>query len=372
MKWNPYLGLKGEYQAKLLGKRMKNYGIKVIFCSPAFRCQQTANIISQELGVKFCVVNGLYEWFRENNLLADFALQTYGKDSHVDFFTPQEISEVYNMNVDVDYQDYSPKPKIWESADEFCQRTKATVFHLVDNFENFLIVGHQVSQKLISKYIQCRSEDNKSKNDLEELERDVEECSLTKMVNNSGWDVSYTADTEHFIIPILFYHHYDFFAEEAKKFIENMMGTFLVIVCSKEEKNIITSSLLTHKSPNCLTNFESYDVLFVPKFTLVSETYYHIAQILSEKNLYNKPFTFHIFVPNSIKSFMSRLYQRILKEYHKKYTIPFCHLIPHISSYNFQATVFKDEEVSYKNEKKFLKNWDCYQPPNIKQYFQIN
>ena len=94
--WNPPLSNRGLRDAQQAGRRLAQTGAKYthIFASPAWRCQQTAQQISEALGLKFKVVasmllvttmsmmlqvvSGLYECLKEGNGFADRAQKRFG------------------------------------------------------------------------------------------------------------------------------------------------------------------------------------------------------------------------------------------------------------------------------------------------------
>ena len=72
MAWNVPLSARGKEQADLAGRVLKDVTGRSrsrepvqIFSSPAWRCQQTADVIARRLGTKFKVVQGLYEFLQK-------------------------------------------------------------------------------------------------------------------------------------------------------------------------------------------------------------------------------------------------------------------------------------------------------------------
>jgi len=155
MDWNVPLSVGGATDARSAGRRLADRvkqgrgQVDHIFCSPSWRCQQTAHYMAVELGIKFKSVAGLHECYREGNGFADAAARRFGKQAIPPWLTNKELGEM-NMAVDADFVDESPPTKVYESVPAYFMRMRKTIKWLCNNCTgNFVIAGHLASGAIV-------------------------------------------------------------------------------------------------------------------------------------------------------------------------------------------------------------------------------
>lgn len=120
----------GRKQAKLLGQRLKNIDIDLIYTSPFARAEETAKIINKTLNVKMQYLEMVYEIKRPS--------RTEGQS-----FESEEVMRIRQMtfdnkhNPDWTYEDSESNRHLWERAGQ-------TIDHLLKSHadDNILIASH--------------------------------------------------------------------------------------------------------------------------------------------------------------------------------------------------------------------------------------
>ncbi|XP_055547088.1 ecdysteroid-phosphate phosphatase-like [Wyeomyia smithii] len=130
----------GCYQARLTGEAMKEAGVRIdhVFCSPAFRCVQTAASIIEGLGLReslpIRIEPGLLEWLT----WYPAGIPTYLSN---DELTSAGINAAKNYTPLTSVEDLKQSMK--ESFEAFCSRNAELSKQLIKATEgNILIVGH--------------------------------------------------------------------------------------------------------------------------------------------------------------------------------------------------------------------------------------
>lgn len=141
MPLNPPLTRRGRQQAKELGEEFVGKGVLHIYCSPFQRCVQTADEVSQVLGVPFKVEHGLAEWLIKPRYPTDPRTQMCSSSIH----------ELYEA-CDPSYEQLVPDGGIPypEEDDQHRERCDAVMHHLVGaghgaaglNFGSILLITH--------------------------------------------------------------------------------------------------------------------------------------------------------------------------------------------------------------------------------------
>jgi len=161
----------GVYQGFLVGKSLKNAGLSAIFCSPAYRCIQTASAILEGAGIQDISINvepGLFEWL------------SWYKENLPDFIKPSVLKEL-NFDVNVEYEPIftvdTLKQNPRESLAEFYERNyivskKVTEYH----FGNILVVGHGTNVETSTRFLMGRP--MRVSLDLSRIMRNIPYCSL--------------------------------------------------------------------------------------------------------------------------------------------------------------------------------------------------
>mmetsp|Transcript_36527 Transcript_36527/g.146047 ORF Transcript_36527/g.146047 Transcript_36527/m.146047 type:complete len:228 (-) Transcript_36527:1266-1949(-) len=136
---DPFLTVRGLKQAHDLAVRLKDANVTHIFCSPFYRCIQTANETAKLISVPIKLEHGAGEflssrWFKENPRLR----------------STKDLASEFHM-IDTSYESFW-KPQYPESLEQLSARTGSVTKHLVDNFldsGSILIVSHgHVIEKL--------------------------------------------------------------------------------------------------------------------------------------------------------------------------------------------------------------------------------
>eukprot|EP00658_Telonema_sp_P-2_P022450 TRINITY_DN18974_c0_g1_i2.p1 TRINITY_DN18974_c0_g1~~TRINITY_DN18974_c0_g1_i2.p1 ORF type:complete len:761 (+),score=164.03 TRINITY_DN18974_c0_g1_i2:224-2506(+) len=156
MDWNVPLSNGGANDARSAGKRLADRvkrgagAVDHIFCSPAWRCQQTAHYMAVELGIKFKSVVGLHECYREGNGFADAAAKRFGKGAEPPWLTNKELGEM-KMAVDTRFVDESEPTRVYESVPSYFSRMKSTLMWLCRKYPrgNIVIAGHLASGAIV-------------------------------------------------------------------------------------------------------------------------------------------------------------------------------------------------------------------------------
>tara|TARA_Y100000992_G_scaffold252163_1_gene184479 strand:+ start:305 stop:841 length:537 start_codon:yes stop_codon:yes gene_type:complete len=116
-----YLSNKGKKQAKDAALKIKNFNIKYIYSSPLLRARQTAQIVSEEIGINVNISENLTEW--------SGPLDWIGK-------TWDEIKITNNFK-------NSDSPLNLTNTGESLKSVHNRVNNIYSKYENTLFVSHQ-------------------------------------------------------------------------------------------------------------------------------------------------------------------------------------------------------------------------------------
>lgn len=136
-----FLTYNGLEQAKNLAKEIKMFGnIDVIICSPLQRAIQTAQIVSDRIGVPFVIDERLTEW--------DYG-KYEGMDRHADGFAKNKTEFGVKMG------------KTGESLLELAHRVYGFLDEIINNYENenILLVSHGGVCRIIETYFNDMTND---------------------------------------------------------------------------------------------------------------------------------------------------------------------------------------------------------------------
>ncbi|XP_053679358.1 protein UBASH3A homolog [Anopheles nili] len=167
----------GRYQAQLVGEGLKDAGIQIekVFCSPAFRCIQTATSVVEGLGLKstlpLCIEPGLFEWL------------AWYHDGIPEWLSKEELKAAdYNIATEYvptrTFEDL--KECLQEKLEEFYNRNSSATESIINSTEgNILIVGHATNLDTCSRFI--TGEKLRSTTDMGRIMQKISYCSLAVM-----------------------------------------------------------------------------------------------------------------------------------------------------------------------------------------------
>ncbi|XP_040154603.1 protein UBASH3A homolog isoform X3 [Anopheles arabiensis] len=167
----------GRYQARLVGEGLKDAGVQIAraYCSPSFRCIQTATSVLEGLGLKatvpICIEPGLFEWL------------AWYQDGLPEWLTPDELLAA-DYNIDTAYKPLSSpgllRENFHEKLNEFYCRNSNAAEEIIKSTEgNVLIVGHATTLDTCTRFI--IGEKLRSTNDMARIMQKVSYCSLAVM-----------------------------------------------------------------------------------------------------------------------------------------------------------------------------------------------
>ncbi|XP_061497715.1 ecdysteroid-phosphate phosphatase isoform X1 [Anopheles gambiae] len=167
----------GRYQARLVGEGLKDAGVQIAraYCSPSFRCIQTATSVLEGLGLKatvpICIEPGLFEWL------------AWYQDGLPEWLTPDELLAA-DYNIDTAYKPLSSpgllREHFHEKLNEFYCRNSNAAEEIIKSTEgNVLIVGHATTLDTCTRFI--IGEKLRSTNDMARIMQKVSYCSLAVM-----------------------------------------------------------------------------------------------------------------------------------------------------------------------------------------------
>uniref|UniRef100_A0A182PAE4 Ecdysteroid-phosphate phosphatase n=1 Tax=Anopheles epiroticus TaxID=199890 RepID=A0A182PAE4_9DIPT len=183
----------GLYQALLVGEGMKDAGVHIekVYCSPSFRCIQTATSVLEGLGLKatlpICIEPGLFEWL------------AWYQDGMPEWLTAEELNAA-DYNIATDYQSLTSakdlKEHLHEKLNEFYCRNSAAAETIIKSTEgNVLIVGHATTLDTCSRFI--IGEKLRSTNDMGRIMQKVSYCSLAVMESDGTVQSSDSTKADH-------------------------------------------------------------------------------------------------------------------------------------------------------------------------------
>lgn len=181
----------GRYQALLVGEGMKDAGVHIekVYCSPSFRCIQTATSVLEGLGVKstlpICIEPGLFEWL------------AWYQDGMPEWLSKEELIAA-DYNIDTDYQPLTTVANLVEQFHEklgefYCRNSNVAESIIGSTEGNVLIVGHATTLDTCSRFI--IGEKLRSTNDMGRIMQKVSYCSLAVM-ESDGTDASAKQECE--------------------------------------------------------------------------------------------------------------------------------------------------------------------------------
>uniref|UniRef100_A0A182M8K3 Ecdysteroid-phosphate phosphatase n=1 Tax=Anopheles culicifacies TaxID=139723 RepID=A0A182M8K3_9DIPT len=176
----------GRYQALLVGEGMKDAGVNLakVYCSPSFRCIQTATSVLEGLGLKatvpICIEPGLFEWL------------AWYQDGIPEWLTSEELIAA-DYNIDREYKPMTTAEKLkdhfHEKLGEFYCRNSDIAESIISSTEgNILIVGHATTLDTCSRFI--IGEKTRSTNDMGRIMQKVSYCSLAVMESDGTEDAN--------------------------------------------------------------------------------------------------------------------------------------------------------------------------------------
>lgn len=172
---DPGLSPDGITQARLLGLRLKDEGIRHIFCSPFLRAVETANQVAEILDLPIKIEKGLSEWLNSDWYASPPILISL------------EIKKRMYSRIDTTYIS-KVIPKHPESWDDIRERAARTAEALTKEFEgDLLLIGHGASVETVTE-------------GLLGVKGDIESslCCLVKLVREEDkWVMELNGDTSH-------------------------------------------------------------------------------------------------------------------------------------------------------------------------------
>jgi broad specificity phosphatase PhoE len=119
---------KGKIQAKELANKLSDSGIKILFCSPMIRAQQTAKILKDKLSCEIKTIIDLRE--RNKNGILSGMTKTEAKIRY-----PELVEKL---------KDYRSQIEGAESQEDFAKRIKTTFIEItsVSNYSSIGIITH--------------------------------------------------------------------------------------------------------------------------------------------------------------------------------------------------------------------------------------
>lgn len=106
---NVELAAEGRRQAELLAKRLKNYPITALYSSDLIRAEETARIISREIGLENTVVKNLHE--------ISFGVMTGLPDPYIAEHFQEFHAEQQKMDSDLPYPGGECGRDVWNRAE---------------------------------------------------------------------------------------------------------------------------------------------------------------------------------------------------------------------------------------------------------------
>lgn len=157
MAWNPPLSEKGKLQAREAGKCLKKLTSDskrvYVFASPAWRCQQTATEICKQLGLKFRVQQGLYEFLQKGNHFGDLAAKKFGAGKSPAWLTSAECVQLGLTAIDDGKRDGTKHTKAHEGLKEYWERTLGSIEQCLEGCDGDVILVAHVLSGAISRQI---------------------------------------------------------------------------------------------------------------------------------------------------------------------------------------------------------------------------
>ena len=158
MTWNPPISLGEENKAQETGvslKKLYPYQKFTVFCSPALRCQQTAEAICSILNCKFSIVQGLYELFSIHGKIGQDAIekQKFKQNEPLPWLTSEQCFEAGLEHVNIDFEDFSDPPLCGETQEYSDERCFQTLLQIVKKIEDekteeiVILIGHQFTHR---------------------------------------------------------------------------------------------------------------------------------------------------------------------------------------------------------------------------------
>ncbi|XP_052891351.1 protein UBASH3A homolog isoform X2 [Anopheles moucheti] len=183
----------GRYQALLVGEGMKDAGVRIekVYCSPSFRCIQTATSVLEGLGLKatlpICIEPGLFEWL------------AWYQDGIPEWLSNEELIAA-DYNIATDYKPMTTaedlKEQFHEKLSEFYCRNSDIAESIISTTEgNVLIVGHATTLDTCSRFI--IGEKIRSTNDMGRIMQKVSYCSLAVMESDGTAGTAGDADSKN-------------------------------------------------------------------------------------------------------------------------------------------------------------------------------
>ncbi|XP_053660704.1 protein UBASH3A homolog [Anopheles marshallii] len=183
----------GRYQALLVGEGMKDAGVHIekVYCSPSFRCIQTATSVLEGLGLKatlpICIEPGLFEWL------------AWYQDGIPEWLSNEELIAA-DYNIATDYKPMTTaedlKEQFHEKLGEFYCRNSDIAESIISSTEgNVLIVGHATTLDTCSRFI--IGEKIRSTNDMGRIMQKVSYCSLAVMESDGTAGTAGDADSKN-------------------------------------------------------------------------------------------------------------------------------------------------------------------------------
>uniref|UniRef100_A0A182QEM2 Ecdysteroid-phosphate phosphatase n=1 Tax=Anopheles farauti TaxID=69004 RepID=A0A182QEM2_9DIPT len=175
----------GRYQAQLVGEGMKDAGVHIekVYCSPSFRCIQTATSVLEGLGVKstvpICIEPGLFEWL------------AWYQDGMPEWLSSEELIAA-DYNIDAAYEPVTTVTDLIEQFHEklgefYCRNSNVAETIIGSTEGNILIVGHATTLDTCSRFI--IGEKLRSTNDMGRIMQKVSYCSVAVM-ESDGTDAA--------------------------------------------------------------------------------------------------------------------------------------------------------------------------------------
>lgn len=181
------LSVLGKKQVKLLGQRLKNIDIDLVYTSPFTRAEETAKIINKTLKVKMQYMETVHEIKRPS--------RTEGKS-----FESEEVMRIRQMAFDNKHDpDWTYEDS--ESARHLWQRAGQTIDHLLKNHtdDNILIVSHGTFiRAFIARALFGSSLDVRILNTfVGQFSSENTGISLLRYTDEKGWKLMFWNDLRH-------------------------------------------------------------------------------------------------------------------------------------------------------------------------------
>jgi hypothetical protein len=211
--------------------------------------------------------------------------------------------------------------------------------------ESALIVGHQVTQKLVIRLLQGKVSSHES---LSDFEMGVEECSLTTLNFEANmWRDVIVADQSHFTIAVVFSSKFPSLFDYVTTLFQNYNFSPTIIFFGESDSFESFRNLFHEKFG---TDFKLYRKSFSSK--LYSKFLFDILDKLNLDNLYNRPYTIHLLLPSYIQKRFTNVRDKILLE-NKKSNISFAHTLK-TTYYPFDDIKDNISERILEEEEKFI------------------